>query len=322
VRRPLLLLIPSLILFVLTPPAHAAEYTLEVGALSHAGSSVNMGVQVEIRSHLYPVYPPEADSFWVGSVPSDGAFIQFGYILKPAGSYCSSAEMVAGLQPACLGEFLTVNGSEPMWFWQYWPNAVGDTYYYGSGMPRVGTNGTWHVYSIMPDSNGKWSFKLDEQEVASTNFQSANSSQLAFVAEKTFDASPTFSRPGPLGPVEFRNLAYLDQNGWRPVTDLYAIINCGVNSECMPIPYGVALLSANHIIAGTSVPQPKDGELLWSNVARSAVGSGPVPTTSQLEIDTPMNQLYLGLAAIFLAIILALWSGGRRSRKSREKNNG
>jgi len=240
-------------------------YNLQVGAFGDPNSVNNLGVRAEIRTHTYAVDRGDADSFWIGDRLQAGAFIQFGYILLSAGSYCGNATMESGSVLSCGGRSLTVNGSQPAWFWTYFPGMNESKFDYGLGLSQVlASNGTWHLYSIHPSKLRTWVLELDGQNIATLNVLPINSRDTpTLVAEKATQSAT----PGPLGPVEFRNLSYLEPDGWHSVKALYAIVNCGANPNCIPIPYGVSLIGPNHIIAGTAVSQPPDGSLLWGNPA-------------------------------------------------------
>ena len=298
---------------------NASTYSLQVGALGDAGSIGNIGVRAEIRTHIYHVNPPDTDAFWVGNHLENGAFIQFGYVLNSAGTYCDNGEVELGIPFTCSGVSHTVNGSEPLWSWTYLPNVARNGYYYGTAS-LTGENGTWHLYGIMPNSRGGWSFLLDGQQVANANFPSTSSSdKVSLVAEK-ITSSTTL---GPLGPVEFRNLGYLKQDGWHLVTGLIAIVNCGLNASCIPFTYGVSSLGANHIITGTSVSQPKDGELLWSSAARSTQTTPIMSTTSTLTIVIAiMPELLFGGLAVAVLGILLVFEFVVRPRRKHTKRRG
>jgi hypothetical protein len=300
---------------------------LQVGAYGDEASIGNVGVRAEIRTNLYYVNSPSEDSFWVGDVLSDGAFIQFGYIRVRAGSYCSYAKVMPDASIACSGGPLTVDGSDALLFWLYSSNISKGEFYYGLVRhSSLGTNGTWHLYSILSDPPNRWMFLLDTEEVADALFPVANSSDRVFiVAEKSFQiGESTFSTirehptdSGPLGPVEFRNAAYLKHDGWHPVTELYAVVNCGVNPNCPSIPYGVTLVGPNHIIAGTSIPQPDDGRLLWSSTTRSTM-TGKITTTGSAlvsMIHAPVYVLLL-LVAVSITVIMAVFLRKRREKRT------
>lgn len=269
-----------LVVLVLTMLPHNAKavstYNLQVGAYGDDDSIGNMGVRAEIRTNIYHVNYPDEDTFWVGNILSNSAFIQFGYIIEHSGRYCSNATVMLDTSIACSGDYISVDGSEVLLFWAYSPSNSDVLFYYGlTRHVLVGINASWHVYSIVADrTGGGWVFLVDNKDVAHAVFPVSSSSDRIFiVAEKAFrfgqiTNSTRALTPGRLGPVEFRNIAYLKDDNWHFVTELYAIVNCGVNPTCPPIPYGVSLVEPNHIIAGTSIPRPNDKQLLWSKGAQ------------------------------------------------------
>jgi len=243
----------------------AQAYSMQVNADGDTSALGSVGARVEIRTHLYQVDPTDADSFWVQASLQNGSFVQFGYAIYPAGTWCNRAvNMRPGKSFECLTGNLTVDGSEAIWAWTYFHDSSGNLYDHGIGH-LSGVNGTWHEYRMESDLEGLWGFFLDGVEVAHTSVQTSEIRAIALSAEKT-----TLSiTPGPLGPVEFRNLSYLDrilgQNTWFQVMTLTADTSCSVNAKCLPISYGIALLGPNDVIAGTSIPQPVDRTVLWSN---------------------------------------------------------
>jgi hypothetical protein len=309
-RQILLLFIVACPLIQTFAPANSSiTYSFQVGAYGDAGSLNNIGLRAQIRTHTYPMnQADEADTFWIGDTLVNGAFIQFGYAIYQAGIYCVNAEQEAGTQLSCSG-YRTVHGSEAFWFWQYWPNATASLYYSGIGAAgSVGANGTWHAYTIEPNSRGEWRFLLDERQVASIHFRSTNSTdEAAFVAEKISEST----RPGRLGPVEFRNLTYLKRDGWHSVTDLYAIVGCGVNPNCAPNPYGVSVEGPNHIIAGTSLTQPHYKEVLWDS-------SAPKEQSKPQDLLPLILTGVTVIAAVTAAGIFAMSSEARKARKKVE----
>ena len=268
------MLLASLTL-VLTETAHAhvQKYSLQAGAWGDDSSRGNKGVRAEIRIRIYGANSGDFDYFWVGDNLADGSFIQFGYSYEP-GYYCLRGHSVKDAN-TCLGKSENIDKSDARWQWQYWPDASVDDFYYGMGPANsAGDNGTWRTFSIIPDSANGWSFALDGDHVDGISFQPVKSKDPAYVvAEKTTD-SPVL---GDLGPVEFRNLAYLQEDGWHPVDSLIVLRGCGALSDCsIQNPYGVVLLAPNEIVAGSSIQLLADGELLWtSGYATLNVDLGP-----------------------------------------------
>jgi hypothetical protein len=283
-----------LLILTLIPVTNAqVEFNLQVGATADDGSLGNIGIRADIRTNSYNVSKPDlADAFWVGNNLENGSFIQFGYILQP-GSYCLAGK-VQGEHVDCRTKYQQIGESDARWFWEYWPNASNPIFYFGTGGNNsAGTQGSWHNYEIEPSPQNGWTFILDSRQVANFSAHYAPSKDPAYmVAEKV-----TLSiAPGNLGPVEFRNLAYLKQDGWHNSTALYALVGCGVNPVCITNPYGVSLESADQIIAGSGLSQPQDRDLLWS-ISQQEQTSSPNYT---------MNGIYGAGVLLFLIAVLVV----------------
>ncbi len=201
------------------------------------------------------------DYFWVGDNLGDGSFIQFGYSLEP-GVYCLKGALIAGTF-SCVGSSELITDSDARWQWQYWPNRLGPDFYYQIGPAgSAGQNGTWHVYTIDPSVSGSWRFAIDGQVVANTSFSVDYSIDPVFVvAEKNSASNATLE----LGPVEFRHVAYLNAGEWRCVNSLVTISTCRTNAYCVENPYGVKVVEANTLLAGSLVPRSRDGVILWTS---------------------------------------------------------
>ena len=224
-----------------------------------------MGVRAEIRTRIIPPTGQVlASSFWVGDNLQNGAFVQFGYQITTPGSYCLYAHVV-GEQGNCLGYSDSLRYGDARWFWQYWPNRAMANFYYATGSTNsAGSDGSWHSYQISPNTDNGWNFVLDGHTVWSLNtFQVAKSRDPAYIVAEEITGAQ--SATGTLGPVEFRNLSYWSNQNWQQVTSLEAISGCGgVTPNCdISIPYGVTVLGANDIIAGTGEELTQAGSLLW-----------------------------------------------------------
>lgn len=101
--------------------SQALNQPVQIGAWGDEASVGNTGVQVEIRTNAYNVSNLETDAFWVGDVLSDGAFVQFGYIIPSPGYYCLNGH-VTGEGTSCLGAADNIGFSDARWFWSYFPN--------------------------------------------------------------------------------------------------------------------------------------------------------------------------------------------------------
>jgi hypothetical protein len=235
--------------------------TIEVGAWADDASRNNLGVQVEIETHAYDTYSNTLDYFWIGDNLANGAFIQFGYSLEP-GVYCLKGAFVGG-NFKCLGVSEIISASDPRWQWQYWPNRAGSDYYYQIGPTGSGgSNGTWHAYTIRPNSSDFWAFLIDGHIVANSNLTVDPSLDSAFVVAERTEASST---PIDLGPVRFKHISYLNSTGWRETNSLIALSYCQPNVGCEN-PFGVSATdNANALIAGSGVTRSHEGALLWTS---------------------------------------------------------
>lgn len=266
-----LVVFATLLMLLSIPTARAqVEFNLQVGAIAENGSIGNVGVRAQIRTHIYDVSKPDlADAFWVGNNMENGSFIQFGYILQP-GPYCLTGKVV-GDHINCRGRTEVIGVSDARWFWEYWPNASNPIFYFDTGPNQsAGAEGSWHSYEIEPNQQNGWSFILDGQQIDNFSVHWARSKDPAYMVAEKVTLSPV---PGTLGPVEFRSLAYLEQDGWHNATALYALVGCGVNPVCIQNPYGVAAESANEIVAGSGESQPNDRELLWTVTRQQQLAS-------------------------------------------------
>jgi len=260
-------------------------YDIQVGAWGDNASKGNMGVGAEIRTRITPPSGDDlAAAFWVGDNLQNGAFIQFGYQLTTPGPYCLYAEMI-GDHGNCLGVFDNIGYGDARWFWQYWPNSGGLDFYYGTGPANsAGVNGSWHVYKISPNASQGWNFVFDGKTVWNFNmFQATKSKDPAYMVAEEVSSAQDAS--GTLGPVEFRNLIYSNAyKTWQAVTSLSAISGCsGMNPNCgVMIPYGVKVLGANDIVAGSGQPTTQTGSLLWPRTFTLTVSA---PSDAQITID-------------------------------------
>jgi hypothetical protein len=183
----------------------------------------------------------------------------------------------------CSGSSETIGNNDARWFWQYWPNPNVTDFYFADGAANsAGPNGQWHLYQIWPNLANGWNFTLDGKTVWSFNdFHATKSRDAAFIVAE--EVTTTLSTSGALGPVEFRNLSYLTDYGWQYVASLRAISGRSVvPPEYGSMPYGVTVLGANHIIAGTGEQLRQNGEPLWPQVFRLTLA---IPSGVPIIID-------------------------------------
>jgi hypothetical protein len=269
-----------------TTSAQSLAYNLQIGAYGDPASTGNIGVQVEIKTHISDVYAPDlGNAFWVGNNLINGAFIQFGYQLSPSYSpTCLGGEVTNG-QVKCQGSPEYIGNSDARWFWEYWPNLNTIHFYYGIGEAHsAGSEGSWHLYTIEPNAANGWNFVLDGQTVASfNNVQYTASKDHAFIVAEELSISSVST--GKLGPVEFRNLQYLGQTDreWHQVTSLIALSGCGmISPNCGTNPYGISVEGPNDILAGNGLQLREEGELLWPRLNTLTLS---VPNSAQLMVD-------------------------------------
>ena len=303
------LIIVPLCVLALVPLSSGSPswYSLQVGAVGDAAGNGNMGVSVQIQTNVYPVHRPDiSDSFWVADTLENGAFIQLGYQIEP-GYFCLRGIVSPGNQ-SCTGGVGMVGDSDARWFWQYWPNTRGSDYYYGKGPAgSVGSNGQWHTYTILSNSSRGWDFELDGKRIDDIEVPSAPSNSPPYiVAEKL-----TFStQPGNLGPVQFKNLQYLDPTGkefsWYNSTSFSILTGCGVGAQCLhDSDYGVTLEGAT-LIAGSGQNNQSAGSALPEVL-------GVLPD-SWLEVLT-VTLSAAGASLAFLRVRNTCWRMWRRRHK-------
>ena len=274
-------------------------FSFQVGAKGDNGSIGSMGAKADIRTHIYSITPPDtADAFWVGDNLGGGGFIQFGYQLQ-SGNYCLKGEFM-GTQTNCLSQTEFLQNSDPRWFWEYWPNAAGQDFYFGIGPSfSAGAEGSWHTYEIEPNDRNGWSFVLDGQQVETLQVAPVQSADPVYMdAEKV----TTSLSPGSLGPVEFRNLEYLLNDEWRAVTSLFMVSSCtavySLTSLCdAQVPYGVDVNGPNFVIAGSGMAQGQNNELLWPQEysldltsAGQITVDGNISGTYHMQVSLPVGQ--------------------------------
>jgi hypothetical protein len=248
-----------LVLFSAITPAYGqVQYSIQVGAREDGAARSSLGFRADIRTNIYPdAISNHWDAFWIGSNLANGGFIQFGYELSTPIQDCSVIHLsyITNHDQTCM-----------LLFWQYWPNMT--TYITATltsfGPTSVDINGTWHTYEIAAASNGKaWSLKLDGQLVSSADFTPVPSVSPPYVAAEQL----TMGDSDRLGPVEFRNMSYLESDGWHSAEYITALVSCSELPDfkhcVIPDEYGVEDIGPNHIIAGSGIESAQEGSVLW-----------------------------------------------------------
>lgn len=244
------------------------QYWFQVGAwaqsqygyANHFGIPVT-GASVEIRvlSNQELRHRDSDAAYWIGlNLPND-AFIQVGYLADR-----------------------NVNGGESSWFWEYFlPGTAteGTGGFLGDIGSVVRPNGTWIKFMITSQES-TWSAYVDQKQVGSADLGLSNSRIGPYASA---EIAQVREADNPLGPVEFRNLAYRDTDLTWHLADAAVALCCYSSGSArlggVAYPYGVAGVPGenNHWLAGSGVPLKSEGEYLWpwfKVTVNSPYGSG------------------------------------------------
>jgi hypothetical protein len=306
------------VLLTLTAVPQISEQTnsgyrsYQVGAWGDSSSRGNLGVRAEIRTNSYAISSSHEDAFWVGSDLAGGAFIQFGYILSAhTEMWCARGEADDQFDVLrCDSVMEPTDVSDIHWFWEYWPNSSVPRFSFQFGSGQEGVNGTWHTYAIMPDpENIAWRMLLDGVRVSVAFFTPVLSESPVYVVAEQVTADP----PDRLGPVEFRNMSYLDQDVWRPVKSLQVLVGCATIPDLKQCstdtlnPYGTSAMGANAIVAGLGIRKQPDGQVLWPTT--QPANNSTLTPLSVLEaafIIENQNPLATLISRVFWASLLGV----------------
>jgi hypothetical protein len=230
---------------------------------------------------VYDKVNNDAHSYWVGSILSNGAFVQVGYYngLTTTNQYYCCA-----------------------WFYEFFPpnNSTSPPIIGPEG--SAGPIGSWHTYTMNYTGNGVWTFYMDTQKLGSStpagqtyNLGSGTTGNNAIAALS--EVAATTARTDIIGPAEFKNLQYETQsNTFQPVPTGNVHIGCGLNNSCLPNPYGVAEIERtqnipNDFLAGSGIASPWPDECgnpttstLWSPTL-ALTCTGATMSFSFLDMD-------------------------------------
>jgi hypothetical protein len=118
------------------------------------------------------------------------------------------------------------------------------------------------MFAVVPDRDG-WSFLLDNQQVGNISAKPVQSRDAVYVVAEKSTSSPQF---GKLGPVEFRNVAYLLGDSWHIADSLTSLHRYALLSDrSVENPFGAVAVGPNHIIAGSNIKTVEDQKLLWTD---------------------------------------------------------
>ncbi len=245
-------------------------YWFQQGAFGDSSTHNSVGASIMIRT-VFDSLNNDAHSYWVGSLLSNGAFVQVGYLngLTTTGQYYCCA-----------------------WFFEFFlagnttsPPIIGPA---GSAGPI----GSWHTYAMNSTGNGVWSFYKDNRYLGSSppagnkwnlGASTTGGNSVAAISE----VAEATGRTDVIGPGEFKNFEYAptSPNAFQLVQSGTVHIGCGLNNSCLPNPYGVAEIEKdpnipNDFLAGSNIPNPGPDECgstasptLWSSLILSCPGS-------------------------------------------------
>src|SRR6266516_1013505 len=250
-------------------------YWFQQGAFGDSSTHNSVGASIMIRT-VFDSPNNDAHSYWVGSLLSNGAFVQVGYLngLTTTGQYYCCA-----------------------WFFEFFlagnttsPPIIGPA---GSAGPI----GSWHTYAMNSTGNGVWSFYKDNRYLGSSppagnkwnlGASTTGGNSVAAISE----VAEATGRTDVIGPGEFKNFEYAptSPNAFQLVQSGSVHIGCGLApNSCLPNPYGVAEIekTENDFLAGSYIPDPcgqpspcgpnecgSYGTVLWSaTLDLSCIGS-------------------------------------------------
>src|SRR5947199_7217525 len=133
-------------------------YWFQLGAIGDSSTRNSVGASVMIRT-VYDKLNNDAHSYWVGSLLSNNAFVQVGYLngLTTSGQFYCCA-----------------------WFYEFFPpnNSTSPPIIGPAG--SAGPIGSWHTYTMNHTGNFVWAFYMDNQYIGSRDRKSTrlNSSHL------------------------------------------------------------------------------------------------------------------------------------------------
>ena len=223
-------------------------YWFQQGAIGDSSTRNSVGASVMIRT-IYDKLNNDAHSYWVGSLLSNNAFVQVGYLngLTTSGQFYCCA-----------------------WFYEFFPpnNSTSPPIIGPAG--SAGPIGSWHTYTMNHTGNFVWAFYMDNQYLGSSppagntyNLGSGTTGNNAVAALS--EVAETTVRTDTIGPAEFKNLKYAptNPNAFQPVQTGNVHIGCGQSpNSCLPNPYGVAEIEnlPNDFLSGSNIPTPGPDE--------------------------------------------------------------
>jgi zinc-ribbon domain len=238
-------------------------YWFQQGAIGDSSTYSSVGASVMIRT-VYDKMNNDAHSYWVGSILSNGAFVQVGYLngLTTTGQYYCCA-----------------------WFFEFFPSGNTNSPPIIGPAGSAGPIGSWHTYTMNYTGNYVWSFYIDNQYLGSsptsgqqyflgtgdTNSGNHAVAALSEVAQASDDRDI-------IGPAEFRRFQYeTTPGGWTSVPTGKVHWGYGVTSSTsLSNPYSVTEIQGtpNDFLTGSAIPRPGNDQC-----------GNPAPYNSNPTID-------------------------------------
>ena len=274
-------------------------YWFQQGAVGDTSTYNSVGARVTIRT-VFDKMNNDAHSYWVGSILSNGAFVQVGYLngLTTSGGYYCCA-----------------------WFYEFFPPGNTNSPPIIGPAGSAGPIGSSHTYTMNYTNNNIWSFYLDNQYLGSspsagqqyylgpgaTNSGSHAVAALSEVAQAS-DANDV------IGPAEFQRFQYeTSPGGWTLVP--YGKVHWGygvTSSTNLSNPYSVTEIQGvpNDFLTGSGIPIPGNDQCgnaapynqnpvtdanLWTTPAMTCLGG----TTNNLSF---IDQTGRGLRPTWISL--------------------
>ena len=261
-------------------------YWFQQGAFADGSTYGSVGASVMIRT-VFDRLNNDAHSYWVGSVLTNGAFVQVGYLngLTTTGQYYCCA-----------------------WFYEFFPpnNSTSPPIIGPAG--SAGPIGSWHTYTMNSTAGGVWSFYMDNQYLGSSppvgnqwNLGASHAENAPGSVAALSEVADATTRTDIIGPAEFKSLMYAptNPNSFQPVSTGNTHIGCGLSpNSCLPNPYGVAEMERvpNDFLSGSLVPPGQDScgnsapdkSTLWSPLGPICTGSFTTFDFSFVDMDGGM----------------------------------
>ena len=282
-----------------TSATSSDPYWFQEGAIGDSNIYYSVGASVMIRT-VYDKVNNDAHSYWVGSILSNGAFVQVGYYngLTTTNQYYCCA-----------------------WFYEYFPAGNTNSPPIIGPAGSAGPIGSWHTYTMNYTGSGVWSFYMDNQFLGSSPTQgqqyylgAGDGDSGTHAAAVLAEVAQTTSNTDVIGPAEFKNFMYeTNTSPWQLVPVGKVHIGYGATSSMnLGNPYSVAEISGkqNDFLTGSSIPYPGPDECgnpayysspnpsnLWSTTNLCIGNNATIPSLSFVDMNgTSLTPTWISLS--------------------------